>query len=85
MVNPSEDRRSPERRARDEQIAAEPKSAPVELPPDAVLLPVEELLREGLQSGPAEEWTTQEWQEMRQRVIRRWTGTRPPRDPGNGP
>ncbi len=26
---------------------------------------------EGLKSGPAEEWTSQEWQEIRQRVIER--------------
>jgi hypothetical protein len=85
MMTPSEDRRSPERRALDEQIAAEAMLAPVELPPDAALLPIEELLLEGLQSGPAEEWTAQEWLELRQRVIRRWTASRPPRDPENGP
>ena len=41
MPTPDIDRRSPERRARDEQIAAEPPMAPVALPPDAVRAPVE--------------------------------------------
>ena len=35
MATPEADRRSPARRARDEQIAAEPQMAPPELPPDA--------------------------------------------------
>jgi hypothetical protein len=35
------DSRSPERRARDEQIAAEPQMAPPDLPPDASPLPME--------------------------------------------
>ena len=35
------DQRSPARRARDEQIAAEPQMAPLELPPDAPSSPVE--------------------------------------------
>ena len=35
------DTRSPERRARDEQIAAEPKIVPPELPPDAAPSAVE--------------------------------------------
>ena len=35
------DQRSPERRARDKQIAAEPHLAPLELPPDASLKPLE--------------------------------------------
>ena len=34
MTIPNVDQRSPERRARDEQIAAEPPLAPLELPPD---------------------------------------------------
>jgi hypothetical protein len=41
MTIPGTDRRSPGRRARDEQIAAEPEMAPRELPPDAVPSPVE--------------------------------------------
>lgn len=41
MTNPEPDQRSPERRARDEQIAAEPQLALPELPPDAVASPVE--------------------------------------------
>lgn len=41
MTGPGVDPRSPGRRARDEQIAAEPPLAPPELPPDAVPLPVE--------------------------------------------
>jgi hypothetical protein len=36
MSKPEVDRRSPDRRARDEQIAAEPPLAPLELPPEAV-------------------------------------------------
>ena len=36
MTTPEADQRSPARRGRDEQIAAEPPLAPVELPPDAV-------------------------------------------------
>ncbi len=35
------DSRSPERRVRDEQIAAEPQMAPLDLPPDAVPSSVE--------------------------------------------
>jgi hypothetical protein len=35
------DQRSPGRRARDEQIAAEPPLAPLALPPDAPALPLE--------------------------------------------
>jgi hypothetical protein len=35
------DPRSPERRARDEQIAAEPHLAPLDLPPDAAAAPME--------------------------------------------
>jgi hypothetical protein len=35
MTTPGVDRRSPERRVRDEQIAGEPQLAPLELPPDA--------------------------------------------------
>lgn len=32
---------------------------------------IEAALIEGVQSGPAEEWTSQEWTEMKQRVIER--------------
>jgi len=32
---------------------------------------IEAALLEGLQSGPAEEWTSQEWADIKQRVIRR--------------
>jgi putative addiction module CopG family antidote len=32
---------------------------------------IEAALVEGLESGPAEEWTSQEWVEIRQRVIQR--------------
>ncbi len=32
---------------------------------------IESALLEGLQSGPAEEWTTQEWADIKQRVIQR--------------
>jgi hypothetical protein len=35
MTTPKVDPRSPSRRARDEEIAAEPQLAPLELPPDA--------------------------------------------------
>jgi len=41
MTSPGVDPRSPERRARDEQIAAEPQLAPLELPPDAPCSPME--------------------------------------------
>jgi hypothetical protein len=41
MTTPEIDQRSPERRARDEQIAAEPQMAPPALPPDASSSPVE--------------------------------------------
>jgi len=41
MTTPKIDERSPERRARDEQIAAEPQMPPLELPPDAPATPVE--------------------------------------------
>ena len=41
MTTPEVEERSPERRARDEQIAAEPQMAPPELPPDAPSSPVE--------------------------------------------
>jgi hypothetical protein len=41
MTTPGADQRSPGCRARDEQIAAEPEMAPLELPPDAVPSPVE--------------------------------------------
>jgi len=41
MSVPDVDDGSPGRRARDEQIAAEPPLAPLQLPPDAVPLPVE--------------------------------------------
>jgi hypothetical protein len=41
MTTPDDDQRSPRRRARDEEIAAEPQLAPPQLPPDAVPSPVE--------------------------------------------
>jgi hypothetical protein len=41
MTTAEADSRSPERRARDEQIAAEPQMSPPELPPDATPSPVE--------------------------------------------
>ena len=41
MTTPAVDERSSARRARDEQIAAEPPLAPLELPPEASPSPVE--------------------------------------------
>lgn len=41
MTTPETDQRSARRRARDEQIATAPTLPPLELPPDAVPLPVE--------------------------------------------
>lgn len=41
MTTPAKDQRSPKRRAQDEQIAAEPQLAPLELPPDAPASPLE--------------------------------------------
>ena len=41
MTTPEADQRSPGRRARDEQIAAEPRMQPLELPPDVPASPVE--------------------------------------------
>jgi hypothetical protein len=41
MPKPAADNRSPERRARDEQLAAEPCLPPPQLPPDATASPVE--------------------------------------------
>jgi len=41
MTNPEVDQRSPDRRARDEQIAAEPQMAPLDLPRDAPFSSVE--------------------------------------------
>lgn len=41
MSTSNVDQRSPSRRALDEQIAAEPPLAPLELPPDAVPSPLE--------------------------------------------
>jgi hypothetical protein len=41
MTTPGDDHRSPRRRARDEEIAAEPQLASPEFPPDAVPSPVE--------------------------------------------
>ena len=41
MTIPEADQRSPGRRARDEQIVAEPPLAPLELPPDAPSAPIE--------------------------------------------
>lgn len=32
---------------------------------------IETALLEGLESGPAEEWTSQEWADLKQRVIER--------------
>lgn len=48
MPTTATDQRSPERRSLDEQIAAEPPLAPLELPPDAEASPVEShLARQG--------------------------------------
>jgi hypothetical protein len=47
MTTPGVDQRSPGRRARDEEIAAEPPLAPPELPPDAAPAPVEAHLGRG--------------------------------------
>jgi hypothetical protein len=44
MTNPEVDQRSPDRRAQDEQIAAEPQMAPLDLPRDAPFSPVEAYL-----------------------------------------
>jgi len=41
MIHPEADYQSPARRSRDEQIAAESKIAPVDLPPDASPQPLE--------------------------------------------
>ena len=41
MTAPEADRRSPERRLRDEQIAEESPLVPLELPPDATSSPME--------------------------------------------
>jgi hypothetical protein len=41
MANSEPDSRSPARRARDEQLAEEPKLAPLELPAGAVSAPIE--------------------------------------------
>jgi hypothetical protein len=41
MTYSEPDSRSPERRARDEQIAAEPPLGPLDLPSDAASLPIE--------------------------------------------
>lgn len=46
MITTEMDRRSPERRTLDEQIAAEPPLAPPELPPGAAPLPLEAHLRQ---------------------------------------
>jgi hypothetical protein len=46
MIKPEVEQRSHDRRARDEQIAAEPPLPPVELPPDAIGAPVERQLAE---------------------------------------
>jgi hypothetical protein len=45
MAVPAPDQRSPQRRAQDEQIAAEPPLAPLALPVDAKPSPVEAHLR----------------------------------------
>ena len=47
MTTPGVDLRSPERRLRDEQIAAEPPLAPPELPTDAASSPMEAHLGRG--------------------------------------
>jgi len=44
MNPPATDQRSAVRRARDEEIAAEPQLPPLELPPDARPLPIEQHL-----------------------------------------
>ena len=44
MTTPEVDQRTPGRRARDEQIAAEPPMAPLDLPPDAPSSSVEAYL-----------------------------------------
>jgi hypothetical protein len=44
MAKPEVDRRSPERRARDEQIAAEPPLTPLEVPASAGIQPMESYL-----------------------------------------
>ncbi len=41
MSQPAADQRSPERRAQDERIAAEPKRAPLDVPSGAAASPVE--------------------------------------------
>jgi hypothetical protein len=41
MKIPESDQRSPQRRALDEQIAAEPPLPPLTLPPDAIAAPLE--------------------------------------------
>lgn len=41
MTTPAVDQRSPQRRARDEEIASEAELAPMSLPTDAAPLPVE--------------------------------------------
>jgi hypothetical protein len=41
MANPASDERSPQRRARDEGIAAEPPLAPLEIPAGTVPAPIE--------------------------------------------
>ena len=46
MANPEVDQRSARRRERDEQIAAEPKLPPPQVPAGAVAGPVEEHLRQ---------------------------------------
>ena len=45
MISPAADERSPERRARDERIAAEPRLPPLDLPPEAPAAPMEAHLR----------------------------------------
>ena len=44
MATPEADSRSPDRRTRDEQIAAEPSMAPLDLPPGASAAPLESYL-----------------------------------------
>ena len=53
MTIPEADLRSPTRRTRDEQIAAEPPLAPPQLPPDAASSPVDaHLLRSAVTRWP---------------------------------
>lgn len=44
MIVPSPDNRSPERKALDERIAAEPRKSPMDVPAGAVGRPIEEII-----------------------------------------